>query len=47
MKLYHGTQVQNIDQFHFPKAWNTASQMTNSEIEQMISEWKASLKTDK
>lgn len=34
-------------QIHFRKEWNTASQMTNSEIEQMISEWKASLKTDK
>lgn len=34
-------------QMHFPQAWETASKMTKSEVEQMISEWRASLKSDK
>lgn len=33
-------------QMHFPQAWDTASKMNKSEVEQMISEWRASLKTD-
>lgn len=31
-------------QIHFPQAWNSASKMTDTEVEQMISEWRASLK---
>lgn len=34
-------------QMHFPQAWETASKMTKAEVEQMISEWRASLKIDK
>lgn len=34
-------------QTHFPQAWDTASQMNQSEVEQMINEWRASLKKDK
>lgn len=34
-------------QKHFPQAWETASRMTKTEVEQMISEWRASLKIDK
>ncbi len=34
-------------QIHFPQAWNAASKMTKSEVEQMIIKWRASLKTDK
>ena len=34
-------------QMHFPQAWEMASKMTKSEIEQMINEWRASLKFDK
>lgn len=34
-------------QMHFPQAWETASKMTKTEVEQMISEWRASLKIDK
>ena len=34
-------------QMHFPKAWETASKMTKTEVERMISEWRASLKIDK
>ncbi len=29
---------------HFPQAWEKASKMTKAEVEQMISEWRASLK---
>ncbi|MBO5274386.1 MAG: hypothetical protein J6I45_07215 [Clostridia bacterium] len=31
-------------QMHFPQAWEMASKMTKAEVEQMISEWRASLK---
>ncbi len=31
-------------QTHFPQAWEKASKMTNAEVDQMISEWRASLK---
>ena len=34
-------------QMHFPQAWETASKMTKAEVEQMISEWRASLTIDK
>ena len=34
-------------QMHFPQAWEIASKMTESEIEQMLNEWRASLKIDK
>ena len=34
-------------QKHFPQAWETASKMTKTEVERMISEWRASLKIDK
>ena len=34
-------------QMHFPQAWKIASKMTESEIEQMLNEWRASLKIDK
>lgn len=30
----------------FPNAWDAASKMTDEEIENMISEWRASLKTE-
>lgn len=33
-------------QTHFPQAWDTASKMNQSEVEQMINEWRASLKKD-
>lgn len=31
-------------QTHFPKAWNVALKMTKAEVDQMISEWRASIK---
>ena len=34
-------------QMHFPQAWEKASKMTKADVEQMISEWRASLKIDK
>lgn len=34
-------------QTHFPQPWSVASKMTEIEVDQMICEWRASLKSDK